>query len=347
MSRQLRPLTNWDKEKIYFPKYPQGTIYRTGIPDEHNSFYHSIQYGPEFINNRTEVDRKNFIQEHKENLSDRINLNIFLQLDDSKIFIQKLQEVMKDIHFHLTKSLEEEKTKIELQTFQINLELLDILIGLVPNSIVDDKIINNFIQLCSTKNLQVFDEEKKYKEIQKIYTITYESVIREQFQVFLNKNQIDKKHLNKVELFLSLLIKCTSKLFDYICEKTLQEFKEDIKKTWINVYISFYLYEICDKKYNVFIIDATTKQLFNEIDQKQFIDNTKKCVVLLYFPDYRFEPITIEELDEEKTPSFGDYTINEDIDYSIRRIKGKQYHCTKYYFFHLDHPFIESILHEK
>ena len=42
----IRPLTNWKKDKIYFPHYHQGIVYRTGIPDEQNSFYHSIEYGP-------------------------------------------------------------------------------------------------------------------------------------------------------------------------------------------------------------------------------------------------------------------------------------------------------------
>lgn len=342
----IRPLTNWKKDKIYFPNYHQGIVYRTGIPDEQNSFYHSIEYGPDFINNSTEIDRKNQIQDKKNHLSNNVSLNLFLQLDDGKIFIQKLKEVMKDVHFNLTNCLENNKKKLEMQTFHINLDLLEILIGLVPNTIVDEKIINNFIDVCEKKNLKVFDEEKKYQEIQKIYTIAYESIIREQFQVFLNENQIEKKHLDKVELFLSLLVKCTNKLFDYISDKTLEEFKEDVKTEWMNIYTSFYLYEICEKKYNLLIIDATTKKLFTDIPQRQFINNEKKCAVLLYFPDYRFEPLTLELL-EEKEPHFTDYILNKDVEYKIYHRKSKQFHSLKYYFFNLDHPFIESILNEK
>ena len=63
--KMLRPLNNWKKDKIYFPFYHQGEVYRTGIPDEKNSFHHSIQYGPQFINNSTDSDRKIQIQEMK------------------------------------------------------------------------------------------------------------------------------------------------------------------------------------------------------------------------------------------------------------------------------------------
>jgi hypothetical protein len=344
--KMLRPLNNWKKDKIYFPFYHQGEVYRTGIPDEKNSFHHSIQYGPQFINNSTDSDRKIQIQEMKNMLSSDLNLNVFLNLDDGKIFLEKLKEVMKDVHFHFSKTIEDDKTKLELQIFQINLTILDILLGLVPKSVVDEKIINHFISICENKNLSVFNEEQKYKEIQKIYTIAYESSIREYFQILLNENQIEEKHLDKVELFLSLLIKCSYKLFDYICEKTLEEFKEDIRNEWINIYTSFYLYQSCENKYNILIIDATTKKLFNEIDQRKFIDNNKKCAVLLYFPDYRFEPITIEVKDE-KEPYFSDYSLNEDIEYTISKRKEKTFHIVKYFFFNLDHPFIESILNGK
>ena len=342
----LRPLNNWKKDRIYFSSYPQGEVYRTGIPDEKNSFYHSIQYGPEFIDNKTESDRKALIHRKKNHLSEDINLNTFLKLNDGKVFLEKLKEVMKDVHFHFSKSIEDEDTKLELKIFNINLTLLDILLELVPKATVDEKIIDNFVHICQNKNLEVFNEEQKYKEIQKIYTVAYESVIREHFQILLNENQIEEKHLDKVELFLSLLIKCTYKLFDYICEKTLNEFKEDIKNEWINIYISFYLYQLCDKAYNLLIIDATTKKLFNEIDQKKFIDTDKKCAVVLYFPDYRFEPITVETKDL-KQPTFIDYTLNEDVEYNIYKRKDKKFHTIKYFFFNLDHPFIESILNGK
>ena len=81
---------------------------------------------------------------------------MFLKLDDGKIFIQKLKEVMKDVHFNLTNCLENNKKKLEMQTFHINLDLLEILIGLVPNTIVDEKIINNFIDVCEKKKFKGF-----------------------------------------------------------------------------------------------------------------------------------------------------------------------------------------------
>lgn len=335
----LKPFRElWKKDSIYLSNYHKDKIYRSGIPEENDSsFYLSLEYGPKFYSSVLPNKRISNIQTIKKLLAERMNISSFLKLQDGHIFLQRMKEVMKDVHYHLPKMMENEDTKLQFKLYNINPILLDVLVDLVPKNILEEKLLQKFILFCSEKNLKVFNEEQRYLEIQKVYTMIYETIIREQFQILLNKQQIT--NTEKVDIFISLLVKTTQKLFDYICDKNLNEFKNDIENEWLDIFQYFYLNECCLKDYNLIIIDGTTKKLYDEIDQKQFIDSNKKCKVLLYYPDHHFEPVHIESINDE----IGNYIVGEDVELGQRDRKQ----LIKYFYFDLDHPFIESILNSK
>ena len=182
-----------------------------------------------------------------------------------------------------------EEKKEELESNSFNILFLKIILVLVPTKMIEENVLKPFRKYGD----EITDNGEKeseiiYYELQKKYTELYKDILYREFSSLKNIIQCS---LEKKEKFLSLLYDTIKNLFEFICFKTTEEFKSNILSPdeWLDVYDWFFLYQYLDGEYNILLVDATTMELWKDLNQIEYLDTNKKCVIILYFPDQRYE----------------------------------------------------------
>lgn len=288
----LKPLNepySKDEIKNHFQfKEKKNKIFRIGLSNPKLSFIGAIYYGPKFMN-LNHNKKMEFINKKIREIYDKITPTNWFGINDGKIAIRRINEMMQLFHLNLSIYLKEEDKREEFELNNFNLLFLEILSILIPSSSVEENILGPFRDfekdfLFEEKNMEII-----YYELQKKYSELYKNLIMKEFQSL--ENQLIECSEERKKKFLETLYKTTDNLFEFICYKTTEDFKNNIidSDEWLDVFDWFYLYQFYEPEYNILLIDATTLELWKEIHQVDYIDTEKKCVIVLYFPDSHYE----------------------------------------------------------
>lgn len=265
-------------------------VFRIGVPNAKLSFLGSIYYGPKFMS-LSSVKRDEFLNQKLKEISEKLTPTSLFSIDHGSLGFKKIQEMMKIFHCTLNNYIENEEKKEELESNNFNILFLKIILALVPTRMMEDSVLKPFREFGNEwiENSEK-DAEVIYYELQKKYTELYKNILYQEFYSLKNVIQCSPE---KKEKFLSILYETISNLFEFICFKTTEEFKSKILSPdeWLDVYDWFFLYQYLDGEYNILLVDATTMELWKDLNQLEYCDTDKKCVVILYFPDQRYESL--------------------------------------------------------
>ena len=280
----------YKKELLKFKKKveDQKKVFRIGVPNPKLSFLGSIYYGPKFMSLSSQK-REEFLDNKLKEISNKLTPTSLFSIDNGSFGIKKLEEMMKIFHFAISNYIENEEKKEELESNNFNILFLKIILVLVPTQMIEESVLKPFREFAIdlVENSEK-DSEVIYYELQKKYTELYKNILNYEFYSLKNIIQCSSE---KKEKFLSILYDTIKNLFEFICFKTTEEFKLKILSSdeWLDVYDWFFLYQYLDGEYNILLVDATTMELWKDMNQIEYLDTDKKCVVILYFPDQRYE----------------------------------------------------------
>lgn len=263
-------------------------VFRIGVPNAKLSFLGSIYYGPKFMS-LSSIKREEFLNNKLKEISDKLTPTSLFSIDNGSFGLKKIEEMMKIFHLNLNHYIENEEKKEELESNSFNILFLKIILVLVPTKMIEENVLKPFRKFGD----EITDNGEKnseiiYYELQKKYTELYKDTLYREFSSLKNIIQCSPE---KKEKFLSLLYDTIKNLFEFICFKTTEEFKSNILSPdeWLDVYDWFFLYQYLDGEYNILLVDATTMELWKDLNQIEYLDTNKKCVLILYFPDQRYE----------------------------------------------------------
>ena len=318
---ELKPLKEPYKKKEY-DSFHKGKLFRIGISEPKLSFLGAIECGPKFLNKR---EPEIYVKELIRNLCDKLTLSNWLSIQDGQFAIKNLNEMLQSFHLNLDNYLKMEDKLTDFESNNFNILYLRILSVLIPTSIVDEEILQPFRKF--SKEFDSDDSEKIYYDLEKKYLDLYKNIIKSELDKLIKNEHLEENEDKKNKL-LDILYKTTRNLFEYISYKTIDDLKHSIQDIdeWIDVYDWYYLYQHLDGKYNILLIDATTKKLWKDINQFQYLDTEKKCVVLLYFPDSNYECLFYSEprKDLKSEYSFFNLTSKKDCTFeNVRKIYSK------------------------
>ena len=302
---ELKPLHEPYKKKEY-DSIGKGKLYRIGVSEPKLSFLSSIEFGPMFIN---KIEPEKYIKEIIKELSNKLTMTNWLSIEEGKFAIKNLNEMLESFHRNLHHYLEMEDKLSDFESNNFNLLYLRILSVLIPTSIIEDEILQKFKKY--SKEIETEDTEKIYYELEKKYLNLYKEIIRIELDKLIKNEHLENNEEKKNKL-LDILYKTIQKLFEYICFQTTDDYKnklEDINE-WIEVNEWYYLYQYLDGTYNIILIDATTNKLWKEINQFDYIDTEKKCVLLLFFPDSKYECLFYSEPRKELKEEHSFFNLN-------------------------------------
>lgn len=313
---ELKPLNEPYKKKEY-DSFEKGKLFRIGISDPKLSFLGSIECGPKFLNKR---EPENYIKELIKELSNKLTITNWLSIQEGQFAIKNLNEMLQSFHLNLDNYLKMEDKRIDFESNNFNLLYLRILSVLIPTSLVEDEILQPFRKF--SKELDIEDTEKIYHELEKKYLNLYKDIIRLELDKLIKNEHLEDNEEKKNKL-LDILYKTIRNLFEYICYKTTDDLKntlEDIDE-WLDVYDWYYLYQYLDAKYNILLIDATTKKLWKDINQLEYLDTEKKCVLLLYFPDSNYECLFYSEPRKDLKKEYSFFDLNSKKECTFENLK--------------------------
>jgi hypothetical protein len=256
-----------------------------------SSFFYAIQYAYKTFRVFTEDEKVKYIESIRGQLSDKIHLENWFEMNNGTIAFLKIIETIKNI---LNQNIKEIFTdELFCQQFQTNKDIFELLFTLVDNNSIEKQIIPLWDLECSKLELCNISMIKHLKETW--FKIFYNKIqtaidaIENQLDSSVSKMESEKKH--KVITKLALL---SNYIFDYITQKSLELFKNDIKdyNKWLPLNILTHIYSFNDIQANLLIIDYETKKLYEGIKllyKKEDYDNNLPFIILLYINECHYE----------------------------------------------------------
>lgn len=313
---ELKPLTEPYKKKEYI-SFHEGKVFRIGIEDPKLSFLGSIECGPKFLNKQ---DPEKYIKDIIMNFSNKLTIKTWLSIQEGKFAIKNLNEMLQSFHLNLDNYLKMEDKITDFESNNFNILYLRILSVLIPTFIIEEEILQPF--RIFSRDLEVDDSEKIYYELEKKYLNLYKEITKIELEKLIQSEHLEENE-EKKEKLLEILFRTIRNLFEYICFKTTEDLKNSLNdiEEWLDVYDWFYLYQYLDGTYNILLVDATTKKLWKDINQLEFLDTDKKCVLLLYFPDSKYECLYYSEPRKDLKTQYNFFQLTSKKDCNFENVK--------------------------
>lgn len=277
-------------------------LIKTNLKQNGSSFFHAIHYAYRTFRVLKEKDKLKCIQKIRQEISEKMNLNIWFEMYNGSIAILKIIETIKKIMLNVNEIFNHEsfyeKTDNERNIFELLFKLID-------QNTIEKQILPLWDIECSKFKMNKITSLKQLKEIW--FKIFYNKI---QISIDQLENSLDNKirkmNNEKKHQAITKLALLSNVIFDYITEKAYQEFILDIQNynKWLPLSILAQIYSFNDIRANILIIDYETKMLYEgmkTIYKKEDFNPNLPFIVLLYLNEYHFESLGKKIVDNDKT----------------------------------------------
>lgn len=285
---------------INCPFYNEEKILRSGVPMNGSCFFYSLYYGFKTFRDLNDNEKLDFIQEKRKTLSDELTIEKWLKLQNGSIALLQFSSTLRIMIYTMTFLLESEKEVKKLEKHGINIEHLKILNELLTVSIMDKKLFPRFDMECIHPDNLENDHTLLYHYLQSIFVNIYKTIITEEIDLLEMSVNVPKWSEEKKSKIIDTLTTVSNGIFSYVCQRAIDDFKEEIQNVeiWLNIYQFYYVLNSTQHNMNIFIVDANTMLPYVGLDVEY--DEHLPCVVILYFSDHHFESIGIEKKKSKK-----------------------------------------------
>lgn len=275
----MKPINELTNEKLQLENLDN--IIRTGINvDNGDSFF--TAYSLAYKDYRNSDNKLEYVVNKRKEFADK--MDIFKWNSCLNILKEYIIETFK-ITLYNIESLYENKKVIE--EYDIKVDFLKTIFDLLTKETIDENVFNNL------NNLEIRNRKHLEKEISDIMfkLIDTEILLIEQLVV-----EKDKMKDTKKKLIIDNLIGEFIKVINYCLDYSYKEYKNEIKKEGNYLSIEFILCLLNQvDNCNIVLIDSSTLYPNYEYLNNININNEKPFIFLLYFPDYHYESIGIEQ----------------------------------------------------
>lgn len=256
-------------------------IVRTGVPPDGSCFFHSIFYPFKSFRDLEKDDKREYIEKKRKNLAEKVNEITYASIQDGSVALVQLISRMREF----MENIQDEKIYKENQ-------ILKLIFSLIPFNVIENEIFVEWDEKCSSETEIPFDPQIFITRMKtNLYRLFYEKIVE-------NINELEKDH-NPPPSYLTSeeKLKVYHKfseqiytLFDYVFKDVVKKFKDELAdpSSWIDIYNFYYLINELDISSNILFIDYNTKKFF---PIENDFDINKPSIILLYFPDFHFEPL--------------------------------------------------------
>lgn len=293
----LKPLSPGKYEDIQFPFLENETFRRTGIPENGSAFFHALLFSNNTFRSKTDEEKYDAILDFRKELLKDLMFDDWIQHSNS---LSQIIDMIRISIYMIPALLENTEELEKLKSYNINIEYLNLLFELIPPMNVDKNIVSIFER--EIENITEITE----KSLIELFENTYKTFIIDRINE-LEENVETKWTESKRSCITMTFTEMSNRLFQFILDKTFQEFLNEIETfekpvPLLNI-LELYNTNFQEKNNNLFkniiIINAITNEPMNNFDFEW--DENKDYSILLYFPDFHFEHLSrIVNMDNKK-----------------------------------------------
>lgn len=275
----MKPISELSNEKIELENL--NNIIRTGV-DINNGDSFFTAYSLAFKDYRSSENKLEYVINKRKDFADSIDICLWNKC--LNIIKNYIIETFK-ITLYNIESLYENNNILE--EYDIKVDFLKTIFDLLSKQNIDEEIFN------SLNDINIRDRGHLEKEIsERMYKLIDTEILVIEELVSDNSKMSDSKK----KLIINNLIKEFIKVINYCLDYSYREYKDEIKKTGNYLSIEFILCLLNQMdNYNVVLIDSSTLYPNYEYLNNISIVEDKPFIFLLYFADYHYESIGIEQ----------------------------------------------------
>ena len=275
----MKPINESTNEKIELENL--NNIIRTGV-DINNGDSFFTAYSLAFKDYRSSENKLEYVINKRKDFADSIDIHLWNKC--LNIIKNYIIETFK-ITLYNIESLYENNNILE--EYDIKVDFLKTIFDLLSKQNIDEEIFN------SLNDINIRDRGHLEKEIsERMYKLIDTEILVIEELVSDNSKMSDSKK----QLIINNLIKEFIKVINYCLDYSYREYKEEIKKKGNYLSIEFILCLLNQMdNYNIVLIDSSTLYPNYEYLNNISIVEDKPFIFLLYFADYHYESIGIEQ----------------------------------------------------
>jgi hypothetical protein len=237
-----------------------------------------------------------YVQTKRKELADCISLTTWFQIQNGDVAFLQIIEMMRIMVYLIPSFLSDPKESSVLTSYNIDTKVLEVLFHLLDPTQVDSHMLPDWdVECCKfdknemSKDILLHRMKSKWHQIYQDHILKAIQQIEKELEPGVER-MCESKKLAVVHKLSEL----SYFLFDFVVEKALLNFKEDITNysTWINTFHYLYLVQSMNLDAGILFMDATTGLPYEGMRYfKMTEEEPSNYIVLLYFPDYHFESL--------------------------------------------------------
>ena len=343
----ISPLDASSTEAYVSNLCPDLSFLRTGVEPQGSCFFHAVYSAFRHFRNYSPEEKNLFVKSKRKELADNISVTTWFQIQDGDVAFLQIIEMMRIMVYLIPSFLTDPKETSVLTSYNIDTQVLEVLFNLLDPTQVDYHMLPDWdVECCKMDKNEISKDILLHRMKSKWHQIYQENIRRAIQQIEMDLDPaVETMCETKKLAVIHKLSELSYFLFDFVVEKALLNFKEDITNytTWINTFHYLYLVESMNIDASILFMDATTGLPYDGM--RYFTipdDDDTNYIVLLYFPDYHFESLgEIITLNKKKVinrifPSdhpfiqkFKDYLLHKNPVAASRQGKGKEKHISE------------------
>lgn len=295
MTSLINPLEPAVNEVYVSHLNPSIRLVRTGAEPQGSCFFHAVYTAFRDFRNMSPEEKKIYITNKRKELSDNISISSWFQIQNGDLAFLQIIEMMRIMVYMIPALLTDPKESQILSTYNVDIKVLEVLFHLLDPTLVDHTMLPNWdIECCRLDKSELTKDILLHRMKAKWHQIYQENIDKaiNQIECELEPGAEKMTHSKRMAV-IHKLSEISYFLFDFVVEKALLGFKEDIStySTWINTFHYLYLVDSMNLQSSILFMDASTGLPYEGMRyfDRQHIQEKDSFIILLYFPDYHFE----------------------------------------------------------
>lgn len=290
----ISPLAASSSEAYVSNLCPDISLLRTGVEPQGSCFFHAVYSAFRQFRNLSPEEKHLYVKAKRKELADNVSVTTWFQIQDGDVAFLQIIEMMRIMVYLIPSFLTDPKETSVLMSYNIDTQVLEVLFNLLDPTQVDYHMLPDWdVECCKMDKDEISKDILLHRMKSKWHQIYQENIQRaiQQIEADLDLS-VEKMCETKKLAVVHKLSELSYFLFDFVVEKALLNFKEDITNytTWINTFHYLYLVESMNLDANILFMDASTGLPYDGM--RYFtIPEDSNYIVLLYFPDYHFESV--------------------------------------------------------
>jgi len=295
--KMIAPLEASSIEKYISKLCNHVVLARTGVEPKGSCFFHAVYYAFREFRELSPEEKTLYIKRKRKDLADRISVATWFQVQKGDVAFLQIIEMMRVMVYLIPSFITDPQESMVLSSYNIDTKLLDVLFHLLDPAQVDHHMLPRWDIECSKIDKNEMSKDILLHRMKSKWHQIYQDNIRKAVHKIESElgPSVEKMSETKKMAVIHKLSDISYFLFDFVAEKALLSFREDIASysTWVNTFHYLYLVESMNIGTGILFIDASTGMPYEGMRYFDLskLQNETNYIVLLYFPDYHFESI--------------------------------------------------------